>query len=259
MNLAIFSPELLIVLLWIGLGKLLIIALFTVLRDLPAYQCLRVYQVNISPEQIAREVKSAWVVITDGIVLALLAELGLIKLAPNSFSNIILTFVIFFIWVEIWFYWSHRWMHQSKLLWKVHEHHHLSVVNQPLTATSFSVLEKFVFYTLGWFSLPTLLSWYIPLSPYGIVLYFTVYYVASAIAHSNTEFSYPIQKNLPLGMDKLMGSGTGHAIHHARCNVNFGLITSLMDQVFGTYAPDTQKVQERVFSGQSLSSLQEVL
>jgi sterol desaturase/sphingolipid hydroxylase (fatty acid hydroxylase superfamily) len=30
-------------------------------------------------------------------------------------------------------------------------------------------------------------------------------------------------------MDKLMGSGTGHAIHHARCNVNFGLITSLMD------------------------------
>lgn len=259
MNLAIFSPELLIVLLWIGLGKLLIIALFTVLRDLPAYQCLRVYQVNIFPEQIAREIKSAWVVITDGLVLALLAGLGLIKLAPNSFSNIILTFVIFFIWVEIWFYWSHRWMHQSKLLWKVHEHHHLSVVNQPLTATSFSFLEKFVFYTLGWFSLPTLLSWYIPLSPYGIALYFTVYYVASAIAHSNTEFSYPIQKNLPLGMDKLTGSGTGHAIHHARYNVNFGLITSLMDQVFGTYASDTQKVQERVFFGQSLSSFEEVL
>ena len=255
----IFTPELLSVLLWISLGKLLVIGLFTILRSLPAYQKLRVYQINISSEQIAREIKAAWVVITDGIALALLACFDLIKFAPNSLSNILLTFVLFFVWVEIWFYWTHRWMHQSELLWKVHEHHHLSVVNQPLTATSFSFMEKFVFYTLGWFSLPTLLSWYIPLSPYGIAAYFTLYYIASAIAHSNTEFSYSIQKYMPLGLDKLWGSGTGHAIHHARYDVNFGLITSVLDRVLATYAPDTQKVQERVSSGQSLSSLQEVL
>ena len=64
---------------------------------------------------------------------------------------------------------------------------------------------------------------------------------------------------MPLGLDRLWGSGTGHAIHHARYDVNFGLITSVLDLVLGTYAPDTQKVQERVSSGQSLSSLQEVL
>lgn len=259
MKLEIFTSELLGILLWIGLGKLLIIGLFTVLRDLPAFQPIRVYKLNISSEQIVRELKATWVVITDGVVLALLAGFGLIKFAPNSLGNILLTLVIFFVWVEIWFYWTHRWMHQSEVLWKVHEHHHLSIINHPLTATSFSFLEKFVFYTCGWFFLPTLLSWYIPLSPYGIAAYFTFYYVGSVIAHSNTEFSYSIQKHIPLGMDKLLGSGTGHAIHHARYNVNFGLSTSVLDRVFGTYAQDTQKVRQSVSLGKSLSSIQEAL
>ena len=35
------------------------------------------------------------------IALALLAGFDLIKFAPNSLSNILLTFVPFFVWVEI--------------------------------------------------------------------------------------------------------------------------------------------------------------
>lgn len=259
MNLEIFTPKFLSVLLWLAFGKLLIIELFTVLRDLPSYRWLRIFSIEVSKEQTLRELKAAWVVLTDAILLALLAGFGLIRLATESLSTILLTFLVFFVWVEIWFYWSHRWMHQSNLIWKIHQYHHLSVVNQPLTATSFSFIEKFVFYTCGWFFVPTLISWYVPISAWGIADYFTCYYIASAIAHSNTEFSYALQKRLPWGLDKLFGSSTSHTLHHARYMVNFGgPFTAILDRACGTYAKDTEKIQERVSLGKSLTSLEEV-
>lgn len=258
MKLDLFTPELISVLLWLGFGKLLIIGMFTFLNDLPSNRKLRVFNIKISREQTIRELKATWVVFTDAFVLAILVGFGSIELAPNWPINVLVTFVTFFVWVEVWFYWTHRWMHHSEILWKIHKHHHLSKVNQPLTATSFSTIEKFVFYTCGWLFLPTVISWYIPICPFGIALYFTYYYISSAIAHSNTEYSYSIQKHLPLGLDKLPGSSTGHALHHARYNVNFGLLTSVLDRAFGTYAKDTEKIQERAFLGQSLASLQEI-
>ena len=259
MKLEIFTPIFLSVLLWLAFGKLLIIKLFTVLKDLPFYQLLRIFSIEVSKEQTVRELKATWVVLTDAIVLALLAEFGLIRFAPESLSTILLTFLVFFIWVEIWFYWSHRWLHQSNIIWRFHQHHHLSVINQPLTATSFSFMEKFVFYTCGWFLLPTLISWYIPISPCGIAAYFTCYYIASTIAHSNTEFSYFLQKRLPWGLDKLVPSSTSHALHHVRYQMNFGgPFTSVLDKACGTYVQNTEKIQSRVSLGKSLTSLEEV-
>ncbi|MFB2771435.1 sterol desaturase family protein [Pelatocladus sp. BLCC-F211] len=254
-----FTSELLSVLLWLAFGKFLIVGILMLIKNLPSIQKLRVYDIEVPQEQTVRELKAAWVVLTDAMVLAILVWLGLIKLSPESFGNILLTFLVFFIWVEVWFYWTHRWMHQNDFMWKIHEHHHLSLINQPLTAISFSFIEKFVFYTCGWFLLPTLLSWYIPISAYGIAAYFTCYYIASPIAHSNMEFLYSLLKYLPFGMSNLSSSATSHGIHHARCDVNFGLITSVLDCIFGTYAQDTEKVKKRLYLGQNLTSLQEIL
>ncbi len=256
----IFTPELLCVLLWLACGKLLIIGLFTLLGNLPSYQGFRIFSIEVTNQQTLREFKAAWVVLTDAIILALLAGFGLIRFAPESLNTILITFLLFSVWIEVWFYWTHRWMHHSKIMWKIHKHHHLSIVNQPLTATSFSLIEKLVFYTCGWFSLPTLISWYIPISPYGIAAYFTYYYIASAIAHSNTEFLYLLQKHLPWGLNKFLASSTAHALHHARYSVNFGgPITSILDRAFDTYAKDTEKVQERASLGKSLTRRQEIL
>ena len=259
MNFSLFTPDFIAILLWLAFGKLLIIGTFTLLIRIPPFKTQRVFQVELKTEQTWRELKGAWVVITDALILGLYTAMGWINLSVNSWPNIILTFGIFFVWVEIWFYTTHRLMHQSDWLWNAHKFHHLSEVNQPLTATSFSVAEKLVFYSLGWFALPMLLSWWVPISPYGIALYFTVYYVASCIAHSNTEFSYTMQRHLPWGLDRLPGSGTGHAIHHARYNVNFGLLTTVLDQLLGTYAADTMQVQASATNGNGLKQLKEVL
>lgn len=259
MNAELFTIDFVCVLLWLVAGKPLIIGLFTLLINVPPFKSRRVFQLDLSSGQTGRELKAAWVVITDAVVLALYAALGWIQLGTNTPINTLLTFGLFFVWVELWFYWTHRWMHQSRWLWPAHAAHHLSKINQPLTATSFSVIEKLIFYSLGWFLLPVLVSWWYPISPYGIALYFTVYYIASCIAHSNTEFSYTTQKHLPWGLDKLPGSGTGHAIHHARYNVNFGLLTTILDRLLGTYASDTVKVQAKAADGGGLTQLHEVL
>lgn len=259
MKLDEFTPELIIVLLWLAFGKLPILGTLTLIKNWPSIQKLHVYDIAVSREQTIRELKSAWVVVTDAVFLAILVLFNLIRLSPESLSNILLTFVVFFVWVEVWFYWTHRWLHCSNRMWKIHKHHHLSIINQPLTSISFSFLEKFVFYTCGFFLLPALLSWYIPISAYGITAYFTCYYIASPIAHSNVEFLYSFLKYLPFGMSNLSSSATSHGIHHARCNVNFGLITSILDCAFGTYAKDTENVKKRLYIGQSLTSRQEVL
>lgn len=259
MNFDNFTPELAALLLWLGLGKIAIIGAFTFFNQMSFFKKLQIFKIDIFQEQTSRELKAAWVVLTDTFILAVLVNCDLIRLEPSSLSNIATTFVVFFVWIEVWFYWTHRWMHQSPTLWKIHESHHLSEVNQPLTATSFSLVEKLFFYTFAWFLVPTILSWHISICPLGIAAYFTYYYISSAIAHANTEYSYSIQRYLPFGLDKLPGSSTGHALHHARYNVNFGLLTSVLDRVFGTYAKDTEEVQKRVSLGQSLTNLQDVL
>lgn len=87
----IFTTKFVLILAWIGFGKLLTISLFTFISNLPSKQKLRVYDFKASQEQTVRELKSSLLVITDPIVLALLVWLKLIKFAPDSSLNILLT------------------------------------------------------------------------------------------------------------------------------------------------------------------------
>lgn len=231
----VFTPNFLIVLLWIGFGKLITIGLFTFICNLPSKRQLRVYDIEIKKEQVVWELKASWLVLTDPIVLALLAWFRLIKFAPESPANILFTIAVFFVWAEVWFYWTHRLMHNQPLLWKIHRHHHLSKISQPLTAASFSFVEKFVFYTCGWLLFLSAVSWFVPISLYGIVAFYSYYFFTSPIAHSNTELSAHLLGKLPLSMGNIIGTATGHAIHHVQSNVNFGFITTVLDRVFGTY------------------------
>lgn len=242
----IFTFKFLVLLLWLACGKLLTVALFTVVTNSHSNLKLRVYNVAINRQQTIRELKSSWLVLTDPIVLALLAWFGLIKFAPESPTNILLTVGVFFIWAEVWFYWTHRLMH-SHWLWKIHQHHHLSEITQPLSAASFSFVEKFVFYTCGWLFFLAFLSWYLPISLYGIVAFYTYYFITSPIAHSNTELTPHWIHELPFGIGKFLGTATGHALHHDQYGVNYGFITSVLDRVFGTYRDKEEQSKPEMF------------
>jgi len=248
-----FSPTFVLILLWLAFGKLLSIGFFSLLARQPGLRARRVIAAEVGREQTRRELRSAWLVLTDPAVLALLVWMGWIRFAEETWAHAAFTAAVFFLWAEVWFYGTHRLMHKSDWLWAFHEKHHLSEVPQPLTATSFSLVEKLFFYTCGWLGFLAVLSWWAPVSLYGIAAFYSYYFITSPLAHSNLELQPAWVHDLPGGLGKILGTATGHAVHHGRHDLNYGFITSVLDRVFGTYWAGTEDALRQVAEGRALS------
>jgi Fatty acid hydroxylase superfamily len=236
----IFSYKYLVVFLWLTLGKLLTVSLFTAISNLPSKRAIRFYNIEVSSEQTHLEMQSSWLVILDPLFLTLLIWFGWLKLAPESLGTFLLT------------------MHQSNLLWKIHQRHHISKVTQPQTAFSFSFLEKFTLYTCGCFLFLALVSQFIPISLYGIVALYTYYdFISGPLGHANTEIEiFPSWlPKLPFGLSKFLGTSSDHALHHQRYNVNLGFLTPIMDRIFGTYQPGSDALAEDLALDNGLANL----
>lgn len=236
---------------YLMLGKVVLGLVFTKVTNLGALKAHRVYQVDISNAQKLREIKNSWHVISDGVALFALHYFGLINFAQESLQTALITFGVFYLWVETWYYHTHALMHKNRWLYKFHREHHLSHVVSPLSSIAMSNVEKWVFYTGGWLGFMAAISWVMPISLYGIVAYYTYHFVISLHGHSNTETS-PVGAFLTrLGM----GSATSHAIHHARFNQNFGFSNMLWDKLLGTYANDTLAMQQKAIKKEGTDSI----
>ena len=68
------------------------------------------------PDQFKSElIATAKVVIVDSLVLAAFFKLQLVRFAEFSWSNYWIGLAALYIWFELWFYWTHRFMHHPKL------------------------------------------------------------------------------------------------------------------------------------------------
>jgi Delta7-sterol 5-desaturase len=180
---------------------------------------------------------------------------GMLIDCENTWINVLYTFAIVFVWTEIWHYFSHRAMHTKALLW-IHREHHKSKVTNPLTSISFSFLEKFIF-SVGIIIPVAVLSSYIPVSFYGLYIYYIFYFITNVLGHSNMEIRDPNYAQTWIG--KILNTPTFHAMHHARYVKNYGLITSTLDRFFDTMWEDYDKVQSRAAAEKPLSKLSERL
>jgi Delta7-sterol 5-desaturase len=230
---------------WIAVGKFFTIAAFESLNR----RTLRhtVVAGEITRAQRRRELASLWLTPVDAVLLCLGRATGALHLGPESWSRALITFVLLFVWVEIWFYWSHVALHRSDTLWRFHRHHHLSQIPTPLTGASFSVVEKLFVYSLPWVGFVTLLSFLWPVSFWGITLYYVVYYFSSPLAHSNREARPAIMHRI-FGF-RWFATPSGHAIHHAASNANFGFFTNVFDQWMGTSHPATEAIYQQARAG----------
>jgi hypothetical protein len=232
MDWQVFDLESLLILTWITAGKLFTVPLVTWIarsKDHPLFVG------EIKPAQTRLELASVWLLITDAVVLALILGAGLIRLEAGTPANTLSTFVLMAAWGEVWMYWTHRWMHRSKLLWAWHRHHHMSRPPQALSSISFSIAEKLVFYTLGWLVFVSAASWVLPVSLWGIAAYYTFYFFASPIAHSNSEAFGFLTAHAPRAVRSAMGTAQTHGQHHMRMSCNFGFMTVVLDRLFGTF------------------------
>lgn len=220
-----------VMLFWVAFGKIPTVIAATAIGRTP-FAAARKY-VNAAPAnttQIAREWKGALITASDAVMIYVAIRTGLIHLAPSQLWTSVATIGAMLVWVEVWMYFSHLWMHKSQLLWAVHRHHHLSRIVQPTSALSFSLVEKLVFYSLAWVCGACVLSRVLPITFDGLVAWYTIYFVLSPLAHCNTVY-FP-----ELG---IVPSPAVHALHHLRPDVNFGFYTTTFDRILGTYCrPD---------------------
>ncbi|HWJ91778.1 MAG TPA: sterol desaturase family protein [Flavisolibacter sp.] len=216
----------------------------------------RIYNLQASQEQLKEELYNSFLTSPlHSCLIGLAMYTGFLEVQDSSWLCVAYTFVIVFVWTEIWHYFSHRAMHHKSLLW-IHREHHKSKITNPLSSISFSFLEKLIF-SVGILVPVAALSQIMPISFYGIVAYYLFYFITNTLGHSNIEIRDPGYAQTWIG--KIINTPTYHAMHHARYVKNYGLITSTLDRMFNTMWEDYDKVQSRAAASQPLEKLSERL
>jgi lathosterol oxidase len=212
----------------------------------------KVFNVPLEKDQLKIEAKAALRALAfDACVFAVVLHFNLIPFVQFSWTSFFTTFFLMFVVFEVWFYWTHRLLHLPRFFF-IHREHHIARVTSPITALSFSMIERLIA-LVGIFGLPALLGHYIPFCLEGMFFYGTFNLLMNFLGHSNLEYH---SENYGNGwMSKVFGSTTFHALHHARMTGHFGLFTTIQDHLFGTVHPDFYVIQSRTSRGQSLTSL----
>ncbi|XP_040899307.1 alkylglycerol monooxygenase [Toxotes jaculatrix] len=137
-----------------------------------------------------------------------------------------------FLGVDFCYYWVHRFAHEVAILWAAHQVHHSSEYYNFTTALRQSVTQQFA-------------SW--------------IFYLPMALAVPPSIFAVHIQLNLlyqfwihteliqDLGpLEWVFNTPKHHRVHHGRnlycIDKNYGGILIIWDRLFGTFAPETDKV-----------------
>lgn len=152
-----------------------------------------------------------------------------------------LTFVITFILVELVYYWYHRLSHEIPFLWSIHHTHHSSMWFN-LTAAG----------RLNWVGKFTSVFFYIPLVIFGFPPILVSLSLAISLLYQFLLHTEAIGK-LGALEGKFFNTPSAHRVHHGSnekyLDKNYGGMLILWDRVFGTYVPETEKVDYGVTTG----------
>lgn len=237
----------------LSFGKYLVAFVFFLVMQAPFAQNRRVYKLKIAKSQYINEIKSSWHLIIDGLIFLVLTYLGVFRWSSFSFASLFLGFILFFIWAEVSFFYMHKLMHKNNFLYRMHDHHHSSMVPQPTTATSFSFAEHLFAYVLLWQLGMAVISHLVAVPMWSLLMFYVFYFCISLAAHSNVELFPPIIRKIIIS--KYFNSAASHAIHHVRFIGNYGLVTNILDRLYGSYQDDTEKLRELAYSGNGYSDL----
>lgn len=188
---------------------------------------------SLSPArgQIKNEIQ--WSLLSSGIfalsalALGALWMMGAAKIYTGFFDYPLwympLSFLILSLAHELYFYWTHVWMHRPKIFKKVHRVHHQSVNATPWASFSFHPWEAAVHAAF----LP-LFALIIPLHPLVMLAYLALMTITAISNHSGFELL--TQK----WARSIFISGSHHHAHHKNMKANFGLYFTFSDKLFGT-------------------------
>ncbi|PRP99645.1 sterol desaturase family protein [Enhygromyxa salina] len=159
--------------------------------------------------------------------------------AATSPAIMVLSFVLFVIGADAWFYWTHRAMHDSRIYRFTHQLHHLSEQPSPLAGYSFAILEALV---LGLY-LPLVLL-VVPINRAVLGAFVLFFSLVEAYVHLGFEILPRWVARSRIG--KYLGTSVFHNMHHENGAYNFAVYFTWWDRMFGTIHPDYTERYEQV-------------
>ena len=199
--------------------------------------------------QFATEVK--WSMLTAllfsiaGTATVILWQKGYTKVYTNALQYgwwyLPVSFLIFLLLHETYYYWLHRWMHLPAVFKVVHKVHHNSSITSPFTAFSFHPIEGF-FQAIF---LPIMLM-ILPMHYYIIIILLLLMTLSSVINHLDIEIYSKKFNNNFLG--KWIIGATHHSLHHKQFKYNYGLYFTFWDKIKNTESPLFKTVFESLTS-----------
>ncbi len=183
--------------------------------------------VKLKPKQIRFEIKysllSTLFFSLSGYLVGLFWDLNLtqiyLKFDTYSYIYLPLSFLIYALVHEIYFYFTHVWMHTPKVFKKLHSVHHFSNPTSPWASFAFHPYECLIHALF----LP-LMVLIVPIHPVILIAYLTFMTLTAIINHLGFEI-------LPFRFtERHFISGTHHGLHHKMYKGNYGLYFCFMDR-----------------------------
>jgi Delta7-sterol 5-desaturase len=215
----------------------------------------RIFRLPFQPGQLWQEAcAGAGVLILDAALFTTVSHYGRLRMGyDNAPTSILLHVILISLWLELWFYATHRLMHHPALYW-IHAQHHVAKVTNPFTSLSFSLVERAVLVggVLGFVYGLTLVT---VVDLRSVILTGLVNYGLNVLGHSNIEF-FPENFHQSRWRHWLI-TPTYHALHHARYRGHYALYSPMLDRWFCTNFADYDSILARTSGGQGMERLNE--
>lgn len=207
-------------------------------RDSENSRLPRLHDQKVRKNQVSFEIKwslvSSVIFALSGYLLGVLWQQGwtqiYLKFTDYPLWYLPVSFLLYSLFHEVYFYFTHVGMHHPTLYRRVHGIHHYSVKTSPWASFSFHPYETIVHALF----LPVLVM-VIPVHPTVLIFYLTFMTLTAISNHLGVEL-------VPSKMiQRFFISGTHHSIHHSQFNYNYGLYYRFMDQLM-----KTEKMEKRL-------------
>ncbi len=176
--------------------------------------------------------------LTYGLLLALKSLVGW----HLTIDHPMLLAAAYYLALEFFHYWFHRWLHVVPLLWEIHKYHHSARDMTALTAFRAHPLQL----ALGglWASVPLVV---IGAPTSELALLHMLFRVHALLVHSNLPFNWGWVGRY------LVQSPAGHRAHHsqdaAHHHTNYGNFFQFWDVLFGTALHPTRAETTAMVTG----------
>lgn len=187
-----------------------------------------------------------------GLIISIMTRNGwnqvYIDTADYSIGYFFLSLLIIHQIHDMYFFWTHRFLHEVKWLKKFHLIHHAINTPTPMAAFTFHPVEAFI---QGGFWI--IISFLLPVSALALFLFFAFMTYINMWGHCCYEFwTVDLMNKKPW---KYLNTPTHHVLHHKFNNKGYSIYYNFWDKKFGSNHPEYEnhycEVKEKTVAGRS--------